>query len=59
MTVPASKSNSPLRRRTEKALKRLEVLAKKYETEGMTKRAARAKAQKEMRDNTRGDWRDG
>ena len=59
MTVRTDKSNAPLRNRTKKALKRLDQLAEKYEAEGMSKADARKRAQEEMRENQRGDWRAG
>lgn len=59
MTARTPKSNSPLHRRERKALKRLEELTAKYVAEGMTEGDAKRRAQGEMRDNQRGDWRAG
>ena len=59
MTVKAPGSNSPLHRREERALKRLEVLTAKYVDEGMPEPEAKERALAEMRDNPRGDWRAG
>jgi hypothetical protein len=59
MTVLADKSNSPLRRTTRKALKRLETLAAKYEASGLSKKKAKEKATAELRANTRADWKVG
>lgn len=57
MTAPAPRSNAPLRSGVKKALKHLEVLTEKYVAEGMSEEDARQRAQKEMRDNPRKDWR--
>lgn len=46
-------------RRTERANERLAALAAKYVSEGLEPQAAKDKALSEMRDNGRGDWRDG
>ena len=59
MTVKAPGSNSPLQRREEKALKRLEALTAKYVTEGMPEPEAKERALAEMRDNPHRDWREG
>lgn len=45
--------------RLAKATKRLNILIDKYVASGMTKAKAKQRATKEMRDNTRGDWRAG
>lgn len=52
-------TNHPLQRREQQALKRRDELVKKYEAEGLTHDAALDRAQKEMRDNAKGDWRRG
>ncbi len=59
MTTRAPGSNAPPRNREKKALTRLEELTANYVAKGMTEEDARQRAQKEMRDNTRGDWRAG
>lgn len=59
MTTRAPGSNAPLHSRDKKALKRLEELTANYVAEGMTEEDAKQRAQKEMRDNPRGDWRAG
>ncbi len=59
MTVRSSGTNSPLRRRTEEALKRRADLIARYVAEGMTEAEAAERAQNEMRDNAKGDWRRG
>ena len=59
MTVRASGTNSPLRRRTSKALARRAELVAKYVAEGMDEEAATERAQREMRENDKGDWRRG
>ena len=59
MTVSAPGSNAHLRNRDEKALKRLEKLTEQYVADGMPEKKARQRAQVEMRDNSRKDWRGG
>ena len=59
MTPRAPKTNASRRSREEKAEKRLQELSAKYETEGMSKEAAREKALEVMRDNPRKDYRAG
>ena len=59
MTARAEGSNAPIRRRTEKAGKRLKMLMAKYEAEGMISEEAKERAVAEMRDNPRQDWRAG
>jgi hypothetical protein len=59
MGPPAPGSNSKPNRRATKALERRAVLTRKYVAEGMDEAAAQARAQKEMRDNGKGDWRRG
>ena len=59
MTTRAPGSNAPLRNREKKGLKRLEELTAKYAGEGMTEEDAKQRAQKDMRNNPRGDWRAG
>jgi len=41
------------------ALPRLDALTKKYQEQGLPLEEARQRARSEMRDNPRGDWRDG
>jgi len=48
-----------LSNRETKANKRLEVLVAKLVAEGMPENEAKEKALAEMRDNGRGDWRNG
>jgi hypothetical protein len=55
----AEGTNHPLRGRDAKALRRRNELAKKYMAEGMSEEDALARAQEEMRDNAKGDWRRG
>jgi len=58
MTVRASKTGSPIKRRTAAALKRVEALAEKFIAEGMSKRAAMERAYAELRRaNSKQDWR--
>ena len=57
MTTHAPGSNAPLHNRERKALKRREELTAQYVAEGMTEENAKLRAQNEMRDNARGDWR--
>lgn len=59
MTPRAPGTNSPPDRRTKRALERREQLVKKYINEGLSKEAATARAQEEMRNNPNADWRDG
>lgn len=59
MTVRSSGTTSPLRRRTQNALKRRSELIKRYMGEGMSEEEATERAQNEMRDNEKGDWRRG
>ena len=59
MTTRAPGSNAPLHNREKKALKHLRELTAKYMTEGMTEKDAKQRAQKDMRNNPRGDWRAG
>jgi len=59
MSEPESLPRPKPRRRTKKALARKEVLISKYVAEGLTPAEAEARAHKEMRDNGRGDWREG
>lgn len=47
------------RRRTKKALVRKDVLIKKYVADGLNEEEAEVRAHAEMRDNPRGDWREG
>jgi hypothetical protein len=42
-----------------KAQKRLEMLTAKYQADGVSEDEARERARNEMRDNPRGDWRNG
>jgi hypothetical protein len=59
MGPPAPGSNNKPNRRATKALERRAILTQKYVDAGMDEVAAQAKAQKEMRDNGKGDWRRG
>ena len=59
MTPRAPKTNSPLRRRESRALERRDELIKKYMDEGLTEAEAQTRAQAEMRDNPKLDWRRG
>lgn len=59
MSVRAPGSNAPLRRRTKKGLERLKKLTSKYVAEGMPEAEAKTRAQAELRDNPRRDWRAG
>ena len=59
MTARAPGSNAHLRDRDEKALKRLKKLTAQYVADGMPEKKARQRAQIEMRDNSRKDWRGG
>jgi hypothetical protein len=59
MTARAPKTNSPLRRRERRALERQDELTKKYMDDGLTEAEAQARAQAEMRDNPKRDWRRG
>ena len=59
MTVAAPGSNAKPNRRTMEALARREKLVKAYVKEGMNEQEAKERAQKEMRDNDKGDWRRG
>lgn len=59
MTPRTPKSNAPLHSREKKALKRLEELTKKYIAVGLNETEARDQARRDMRDNGRGDWRNG
>lgn len=59
MTVRSPGTNAPLHRRTQKALERKEKLIAQYVAEGMTEAEATERAQAEMRDNDKGDWRRG
>jgi len=59
MTVRAPGSNAPLRRREQKAVKRLAELTAKYVAEGMSEADAKKRAQEEVRENPRKDWRAG
>ncbi len=59
MTARAPGSNAPLHNREKKALKRREELTAKYVAGGMTEEDAKQRAQNEMRDNPRRDWRTG
>jgi hypothetical protein len=45
--------------RAANAQPRLDALTKKYQDQGLPLEEARQRARAEMRDNTRGDWRDG
>ena len=58
MNEPISEVIRP-RRRTKRALQRKQVLVEKYVVEGMSRADAEARAQTEMRDNEKGDWRRG
>jgi hypothetical protein len=57
MNTPGS--NHPPNKRTMKAIKRRDDLVARYVAEGMSKEAATERAQKEMRNNEKGDWRRG
>jgi len=57
MTPKSPGTNSPLRRSTKAALKRVKKLAAKYVAEGMSEKAAMEKAYDVLRDNPRRDWR--
>jgi membrane carboxypeptidase/penicillin-binding protein len=59
MTPRAPHTNHPLRRREKRALERRDELIKKYIDEGLTELEAQERAQVEMRDNPKGDWRRG
>ena len=59
MTVRSPGTGVPLRRRTEKALKRRAELIESFVAEGMTEEEASELAQKQMRDNDKADWRRG
>jgi hypothetical protein len=59
MTARSPGTNAPLLRRTAQALKRRELLIAQYIAEGMTEDEASERAQAEMRDNDKGDWRRG
>jgi len=61
MGYNAPGTNHPLRRRADRAWKRVEQLALKLMTEdaALTKDAAISRAVEIMRDNGRGDWRAG
>jgi uncharacterized protein YoaH (UPF0181 family) len=48
-----------LRRREQKAVKRLAELTAKYVAEGMSEADAKKRAQEEVRENPRKDWRAG
>jgi hypothetical protein len=62
-TKSASKSYNPqtgkLTGRAIGAQQRLETLAQKYQSEGMSAQDARQRARDEMRSNPRRDWRHG
>lgn len=47
------------RERTRKALLRKRALVETYIAQGMTQAEAETRAQSEMRDNPKGDWRRG
>ncbi len=55
MTIHPPGSHS----RESKALQRKQALIDKYVAEGMSAEAAAKRAQAEMRDNDKGDWRRG
>jgi hypothetical protein len=55
MTPRAPGTNSPLDRRTKRALERREQLVKKYINEGLSKEAATTRAQEEMRNYPNAD----
>jgi hypothetical protein len=59
MGARAFGSNSQPRREEKKALKRRKELAAKYMANGMTEEAANQRAQLDMRDNSRRNWRKG
>jgi hypothetical protein len=52
-------TNHPLHRREKKALALRDELVKKYQAQGLSHKDALDRAQKEMRDNNKGDWRRG
>lgn len=54
-----SKDMPKLSRRTQKALERKKKLIERYINEGLSPEEASKKADVEMRDNPRGDWRAG
>jgi hypothetical protein len=59
MTPRAPKTNHPPRRRERRALEQLDELTKKYVDEGLNEAEAAARAQAEIRDNPKRDWRRG
>ena len=59
MTVRSTGTSAPPRRRTTKALERKAALIEQYVAEGLSHDEATERAQNEMRDNAKGDWRRG
>jgi hypothetical protein len=59
MTIRSTGTNAPLHRREANALRRKKALIEQYVAEGMDYPAAVERAQAEMRDNAKGDWRRG
>ena len=59
MTPRAPHTNHSLRRRENRALERRDELINKYTREGLTQDHAQERAQKEMHDNPKRDWRRG
>ena len=59
MTPRAPQTNHPPRRRAKRALERRDELIKKYVDEGLTEAEAEARAQVELLDNPKRDWRSG
>jgi hypothetical protein len=57
MPIPATGTNSPPYRPTRRALAEQNRRVARYMGEGMTRKAATARAIQEMRDNQRRDWR--
>ena len=59
MAEPQKSGRPAARRRTKRALERKEMLKRELMAGGASEVEAEAEAQKQMRDNPRGDWRDG